>query len=280
MEEMPEKPVQEIAMAIVGPFINLAIAAILYLLVGWWSGIGVPNLNPDSTRAFVGGLIGVNIWLAIFNLMPAFPMDGGRVLRGLLGLFTSYVRATAIAVAVGQVLAMLMIFLGLMTNWWLALIGFFIYMGAGSEKQQVLVRSLLRQVGARHAMVTEFESLHPDERLAQVVERVYHGCQDDFPVVGDAGLEGILTRNKLLAAIHEKGLDVPVSEVMTSDFVSVEPTAPLDEVYRRLSSAETNAAAVVQDDRLVGLIAHDTIGRFLAIRAAVRGLDPADTPAA
>jgi len=279
MEEMPEKPGQEITMAIIGPFINLAIAGILYLLVGRWSGVSEPNLTPDSAKAFVASLITVNIWLAIFNMIPAFPMDGGRVLRGLAGLFTNFVRATAIAVAVGQALAMGLIFFGILTNWWLALIGFFIYMGAGSEKQQVLVRSLLRQVAARHAMVTEFESLRPDEQLAQVVERVYHGCQDDFPVVGDSGLRGILTRNKLLAAIHEKGLDVPVSDVMTSEFVEVEPATPLEEVYKRLSSADTNAAAVVENGRLVGLIAHDTIGRFLSLRAAIRGLDPSEAPA-
>ena len=102
IEEMPEKPAQEIAMSIIGPFINLAIAGILYLFAGHWSGISAPNLYPDSARMFISGLIGVNIILAIFNLIPAFPMDGGRVLRGILALKMDYIKATSTAVFIGQ----------------------------------------------------------------------------------------------------------------------------------------------------------------------------------
>ncbi|HUT30007.1 MAG TPA: site-2 protease family protein [Sedimentisphaerales bacterium] len=270
MEEMPEKPAQEIAMSIIGPFINLIIAAILYLFVGRWSGIGAPNLTPDSARAFFAGLIGVNIMLAIFNLIPAFPMDGGRVLRGLLAIKLDFVHATTAAVAIGQAIAMFFIFFGIFFNWWLAIIGLFLYIGAGSEKQQVILKSLLNNVPAREAMTTEFVSLRPNDTLRKAIEHFHHGCQDDFPVLGDKGIEGVLTRDRILASIHEKGLDVLVSEIMDRTFASVDPKMPLDSVYRKLLSNRKTAVAVVDNDRVKGMICLDGISRYFMVKAALR----------
>jgi Zn-dependent protease/CBS domain-containing protein len=271
IEEMPEKPSQEIAMSIVGPFINLAIAGILYLFVGRWSGVRVPDLYPDSAQAFFGGLIGVNIVLAVFNLIPAFPMDGGRVLRGILALKMDYSRATSLAVFIGQAVSMFFIFYGIFFNWWLALIGFFLYVGAGSEKQQVMLRSVLHQVPASEAMATDFQSLRPDEPLARALEHAYHGCQEDFPVAGDKGIQGILTRMDVLSAIHEKGVDLVVSEVMDRNFLSVDPHTPLDEVYKRLLSNHKTAAAVVEGGRLTGMLCLDGISRYFMVQTALKG---------
>lgn len=139
LEEIPDKPGQEIAMAIIGPFINIGIAAVIYLFVRRWGGIKLPDLEPGSVKAFFVDLISVNIMLAFFNLIPAFPMDGGRVLRGILALKMNYVRATSVAVFIGQAIAALFIFLGIFYNPWLALIGLFLFIGAGSEKQQVVM---------------------------------------------------------------------------------------------------------------------------------------------
>jgi Zn-dependent protease/CBS domain-containing protein len=272
MEEMPEKPSQEIAMSLVGPFINLALAGILYLFIGRWAGIGVPNLYPDSARTFFAGLIGINIILAIFNLIPAFPMDGGRVLRGVFALKMDYVRATSIAVSIGQAVSLFFIFFGIFFNWWLALIGLFLYIGAGGEKQQVMLRSVLHRVPASEAMATDFRSLRPDELLSRSLEHVYHGCQEDFPVVGDRGIVGLLTRARILAAIHEKGVDVPVSEVMDRNFISINPRVPLDEVYRRLLSSHKTAAAVLDNGQLKGMLCLDGISRYFMIQAALKGI--------
>jgi Zn-dependent protease/predicted transcriptional regulator len=274
IEEMSEKPGQEIAISIIGPFINLAIAGILYILVGRWTGIRAPNLYPSSAPEFFGGLIGVNIMLAIFNLIPAFPMDGGRVLRGLLALGMDYVRATSATVFIGQVISMLFVLYGIFFNWWLALIGFFIYMGAGAEKQQVMVRSLLHQVTAADAMTTDFRRLGPDDTLAKVVEHVYHGCQDDFPVMDGDRIAGILTRNRLLGALHENSLSTHVSEIMEHDFVSVNSHTPLDDVYQKLMSLKKTAAAVFDGDQLRGMICHENLTRYLTLRAALRGIQP------
>ncbi len=270
MEEMPEKPGQEIAMAIMGPFINLAIAGALYLAVGQKTGVGAPHIFPNSAAEFLAGLIGANVVLAIFNMVPAFPMDGGRVFRGLLALKLDYVQATTIAATVGQALAMVFVFFGLFFNLFLALIGIFLYMGAGSEKRQVVLRTALHGVPASQVMVTDFRVLRPDELLSQVMEHIFHGCQPDFPVVGDEGLEGILTRKEILSSIHEKGLDVQVREVMDRDFLRFPPETSLEDVYRRLVSADRTAAAVIGGGELKGIISLDGISRYFMIRDAMR----------
>jgi CBS domain-containing protein len=222
---------------------------------------------------FFAGLIGVNILLAIFNLIPAFPMDGGRVLRGILAMKMDYVRATSIAVFIGQAVAMLFIFYGIFFNWWLALIGLFLYMGAGSEKQQVMLRSVLHRVPATEVMATDFRRLRPDALLSRSLEHVYHGCQDDFPVVGDKGIEGILTRMDILSAIHDKGVEVSVSDVMDRDFASVDAKTPLDNVYRKLLSSGKTATAVMESGKLKGMLSLDGISRYFMIQAALRKMD-------
>lgn len=272
MEEMPEKPSQEIAMSLVGPFINLTIAGILYLFVGGWSGIGAPYLSPGSTYQFLAELMKVNVILAIFNLIPAFPMDGGRVLRGILASRMDYVKATSAAVSIGQVLAMFFIFFGIFFNWWLALIGFFLYVGAGSEKQHVMIRSVLHRVPAGEAMVTDFRRLKPNEILSQALEHIYHGCQEDFPVVGDRGVEGILTRMRVLSAIHERNFDIPVSEIMDRNFLSIDTRTPLDDIYRKLRTDNKTSMVVLENGKLKGMLCLDSISRFFMFQAAAKGM--------
>jgi Zn-dependent protease/CBS domain-containing protein len=273
IDQMPTKPGQEIAVSLIGPLINLAIAGILYVLVGAKTGVSIPNLYPESGKAFLAGLIGVNIMLAVFNLIPAFPMDGGRVLRGLLAMRMDSVQATTWAVNIGQAIATFFIFFGLFYNFWLALIGIFLYLGAGSEKQQVILQSLLAEVPAGEAMTTEYMTLKPDNTLADALEHFYHGCQQDFPVIDDSGLLGILTRDRILSAIHTNGLNVPVAEVMDKTFATVSSKMGLDQVYRIFLSGNKTAVAVVDENRLKGIIGLDGISRYFMIRAALKGFD-------
>jgi len=271
VEEMPKKPMQEIAIALIGPLINLVIAGLLYLLAGSQVGISLPGLYLESAGAFVSGLIGVNIMLAVFNLIPAFPMDGGRVLRGILATKLDYVRATTLAVGIGQAVSIFFIFFGLLSNLWLTIIGIFLYLGAGSEKQQVILQSLLANVPAGEAMTTEYTSLKPDNSLADALEHFHHGNQQDFPVIGDYGIVGVLTRDRILSGIHTRGLDAPVSEVMDREFVTVSPRMGLDEVYKRLMADKKTAVVVVEDGRLEGIIGLDSISRYFMIKTALKG---------
>jgi Zn-dependent protease/predicted transcriptional regulator len=271
MDEIPEKPGQEIAIAIIGPFINLAIAVVLYLAAGWWTGIAIPYLFPGTTQSFIAGLIGANVLLAVFNMVPAFPMDGGRVFRSLLAMKMDYMRATSAAVAVGHVISLMFVFYGIFFNWWLAVIGVFLYLGASGEQQHVMVRTVLHEVPAAQVMATQFETLSPQDRVSRCLEHVFHGYQEDFPVVDGDGLKGMLTRNGLIAAVHQKGTDIPVSEAMDTDYVVVAPDAPLDEVYKRLTGQNKTVSAVVDDGHLLGVLSLEGIGRFFMVRSAAGG---------
>jgi Zn-dependent protease/predicted transcriptional regulator len=275
VEEMPKKPAQEIAISLIGPLINIVIAGVLFVVAGAKVGVSLPGLYPQSAEAFVSGLIGVNIMLAVFNLLPAFPMDGGRVLRGLLAMKMDYVQATTWAANIGQAIATFFIFFGLFNNWWLALIGIFLYLGAGSEKQQVILQSLLAEVPIGEAMTTEYISLKPGDSLADALEHFHHGCQQDFPVIGDSGIEGILTRDRILASIHTKGLNATVSDVMDKNFATADAYMGLDRIYRILLSGNKTAVAVMEQGQLKGIIGLDGIGRYFMIRAALKGVDAA-----
>jgi Zn-dependent protease/predicted transcriptional regulator len=271
VEDIPEKPAQEIVISLVGPFINLVIAGILYLFMGTWSGIIVRTLYPHSAGELFTMLIGTNVVLAIFNLLPAFPMDGGRALRGILALKMDYVRATSAAVFIGQGFSMFFIFYGLFFNWLLALIGIFLLIGAGGEKQHVMLKSILHKVLAREVMATDFHTLRPHDPISLALEHIYHGCQQDFPVVGDKNIEGILTRMGILSVIHEKGVTVPVSDVMDQHFTSVDPQTTLDEVYQYLLASKKTSMPVLENDHLKGMLSLDGISRYLMVQAALRG---------
>jgi predicted transcriptional regulator len=207
-------------------------------------------------------------------------MDGGRVLRSLFALKMDYVRATSLAAGIGQAIASFFIFFGIFggvyANFWLVIIGIFLYLGAGSEKQQVILQTLLASVPVSQAMTTEFISLKPDDSVVTALEHFHHGSQQDFPVVGDFGIEGILTRDKILASIHTKGLNVPVMEVMDKSFATVDPKMGLDEVYKILLSGNKTAVVVVDSGEIKGIISLDGISRYFMIRAALKNVSSED----
>jgi len=260
LDSIPEKPSQEIAMAIVGPLINLVIAAGLYLVIGGWTGEGELNLAPTSMRGFFGGLMGVNVMLAVFNLIPALPMDGGRVLRAILATRMDYVRATGIAAFVGQAIATFFIVFGLFRNFWLAFVGLFIYAGADSEKRHASLQSLLRKVSASEAMTCDFVTLRPDQPIRDAVEQFYQTGQEDYPVVDGSHLSGLLTHDCILAGVREKGVDAPVAEVMDRDVVVVRPETSLEEVCKAMVAKGKTSAIVVDAGQIKGIVPGGPMG--------------------
>ena len=222
LERMPEDPWQELVVAVAGPAVNVVLAAGIYL--GSALGRGVGSIG-DSAR--VGGglldqLFWVNVSLVAFNALPAFPMDGGRVLRALLAMRLDYVRATQVAASIGQGMAVLFAFLGLFFNPFLIFIGLFVWLGAAQEASMVQMRSALAGIPVRRAMITEFQILRPDDTLDQAVEHIRSGLRQDFPVVEDGRLVGVLTRSDLTAALGRHGPGARVREIMRRDFVTVD----------------------------------------------------------
>ena len=276
LERLPEEPKQEFLVALAGPAVNLAIAALLYAwltLTHQW--------EPFSRLGIVAGpfverLLMANIWLLLFNLIPAFPMDGGRVLRALLESRMTYPKATQLAAAAGQALAFTLGFVGLFTNPILLFTGLFVWIGASQEACAAQIKSALSGTPASAAMLTEFETLWCSDTLADAVRMTLSGSQNDFPVLDRERVVGILTRTDLLVALADFGHDHPVMSVMRRAFLIAEPAEMLEMAFQRLQECDCHTMPVIHDGRMVGLITMDNLGEYLLIEAALqeRGGNP------
>jgi Zn-dependent protease/CBS domain-containing protein len=273
LQRMPDQPVQELVVALAGPLVNVVIAAGLFLGgLGRWTGWrGMADVdNPYAD--FLGTLMTVNIWLVVFNLIPAFPMDGGRVLRALLATRLNYARATRIAATVGQVLAFGFAAYALVNrNPMLILIAVFIYFGAAQEAAAAQMRDFARGVAVSDAMVTDFRTLGAADTLEDAVEALLRTSQHDFPVVDDAGgVQGILTRTDMIRALREGGPSVPVASVMQRDVPSVPLGTSFERAFRIMN--EHGLPAVLVRDRLgrlVGVITPENVGEMMMVQAAL-----------
>jgi len=269
LERMPEEPKQELWVALAGPAVNVVIAAVLYcwlaLTHGW-----APFTLSISAGPCVERLLLANIWRVLFNLIPAFPMDGGRVLRALLASRMTYPQATQFAASVGQGLAFVFGFIGLFTNPMFLFIGLFVWIGASQEAGAVQMRSALSGTPAQAAMLTDFEELQSGDTLADAVRLTLRGSQNDFPVLERGRVTGILTRTDLLLGLAEHGQDHPVTAVMRREFLFAESTEMLEIAFQRLQECDCHTMPVVHDGRLVGLVTMDNLGEYLLIEAAMQ----------
>jgi Zn-dependent protease len=264
LERIPREPLQELWIAVAGPLVNLLIAAGLFFLLGGNIDIGKRNyLDP---QAFLASLLWVNLFLLGFNLIPAFPMDGGRVLRAFLAMGMSHWRATEIAASVGKSLAVVFGIVGLLVNPMLLFIALFVYLGAEGESQLSRISSLLTGVPVRDGMMTEFESLNPEQTLEFAVDRLLAGSQQDFPVLEDGRLVGILWRHKLFQGLQQGGLSHVVRQYMEPVCLTASPWDALDGVVQKMRDSGCSTVPVVWDDRLVGLVTNENVLELLQIR--------------
>lgn len=271
LERMPEDPKQELVVALAGPAVNVVLAAGLYL---WLTATAAPPALvghfAEFTDSLAVRLFHVNVLLAIFNMLPAFLMDGGRVLRAPLTMRLDYVQATQIAASVGQGMALLFGFFGLFGNPLLLFIALFVWIGASQEASMVLMKSSLTGIPVSRAMVKNFRTLAPDELLEHTARRVAEGYQQDFPVVEGGRVVGVLTRPDLLSALADHGERVAVRDVMRRQFDTVHPSEMLDSALLRLQSSRCHLLPVVHDGTLVGVVTMENVGEFLSVQAARR----------
>ena len=269
LERMPEDPRQELLVALAGPAVNIALAAALALFLGPTGTLAEPQNLQMVGGNFLVKMFWVNIVLAVFNLIPAFPMDGGRVLRALLALRLDYVRATEIAATTGQVLALLFGFVGLFSNPFLVFIALFVWMGAAGEASMVQMRTALRGIPVSHLMMTDFQTLSDQDRLSSAVNHILAGSQQDFPVLDRGVVVGVLTRSRLMSALASQGQDGYVTEVMDREFQVADPAEMAQSAFQRLQECECRTLPVVRDGRLLGIVNSENLGEFLLIRKAL-----------
>lgn len=273
LERIPRNPRQELLIALAGPAVNVVIAAVLSVILA--AGRAFPG--PEQVQVVGGNLLGklmwVNVSLVLFNLLPAFPMDGGRVLRALLAERMEYSRATRMAATVGQGMAFLFGLVGLLFNPFLIFIAFFVYLGATQEATTVEMELAFRGVPVREAMVTRFRTLSPTDTLAHASEQLLTGSQQEFPVVDPSGIVGLLTRRNLVDALSRRGPTAPVAEAMEPMPAPASPNDCLETVFQQMRTEDGKpapVAPVIENGALVGLITLENIGEFLMIRSALQ----------
>ncbi len=270
LERMPEKPSQELAVALAGPAVSVAIAAALFGVLTLAGASTSPRQLQMTGGPFLTQLMWINLVLVGFNLLPAFPMDGGRVLRAALAMQMDRRRATEIAARVGQGMAVLFAIAGLFGNLFLVIIAAFIWIGATGEVSLVQLKSALTGLSVSQAMITDFRVVGPRDSLARAAELTLAGFQRDFPVMEGDRLAGMLTHADVVRGLAETGATTPVEAVMRGTCETTSPSAQLDVALAQLQSCEGRALAVVRDGQVVGLLTTDNIGEMLAMKQAVR----------
>ena len=274
LERMPEDPRQELRVALAGPAVNLVIAGVLFAVLAVLG--SAPGWTEMEGVRWVGGgfltkVMVANLWLAGFNVLPAFPMDGGRVLRALLATRMEYTRATQAAAHVGQAMAFLFGLIGiLLHDPFLLFIALFVWMGASEEAAVVQMRTSLGGIPVQRVMLTDFHTLTADDTLDRAVNYVLSGWQQDFPVVFGDRVLGILTREDLLRTLAQHGATVPVREAMRRDVQSLDSHDMLETAVKALRARNCRSLPVEHNGRLVGMLTLDNVGEFIMIESALR----------
>lgn len=269
MSSMPEKPSQEFFISIAGPLFNLIVVAVLYIPMKKLLGPDVLFYRPFSTATWpltLSYLYWLNLILAVFNLIPAFPMDGGRILRALLAQKIGYQKATKIAVNLGHIFALGFAYFGIVGfNIILIVIAIFIYMAASNEELHVDLKETLKKFKVKDILSADFFTLNSDTTLAKVTELIFHSHQEDFPVVEGDKTVGFVTRHDIMAGIHSLGVQATVREIMRKEFPKIADTDFLIKAQKLMEENSLRAIPVVRDKKIVGIVTLEDIGRVYTI---------------
>ncbi|MEH6639249.1 MAG: site-2 protease family protein [Porticoccaceae bacterium] len=273
MEKMPDDPKQEILVALAGPAVNMAIAAViwLYLSLGINPGeLPTSQANPSilftSVTHMLYSVMYLNILLGVFNLLPAFPMDGGRVLRAALALYMPHYKATEKAATVGQGLALVMFILGLLYNPFLMLISVFIWLGAAGEAGAEKLQHALHGVTAKDIMLSTFATLNDNDTLGKAIDLSIHSGQHNFPVKTENGDLKVLTHPMLLTAVREHGEHTALRALSLPALTCVEPHADAEALLKNLHSGKSLLFGVTKNHVLSGLISMEEVLEWLSLR--------------
>lgn len=273
LEKMPENPRQELFVAIAGPLVNVLIAALIFILIPSEMYVGKsPEILADELKTISGHnflfyVFYANLMLVLFNMLPAFPMDGGRVLRAVLSMWTDRIRATQIASAIGEVAAVIFFLVGLLYSPILVLIAIFIFFGAQGENIITRQTSLLKGHKVNEAMMTDITLLKPEETLDDVVKIVLAGTERNFVVVDNGTLSGIVFQHDLVRAYKNESGDKKVRDIMTTDIQKVQSSEELTDVYRKIQMTKHNFLPVTENNQVVGAIDLANLDEFMVFKA-------------
>jgi len=271
MESMPQKPYQEIVIALAGPAVTALLVGGFFTLLMLGT-LFYPTLL--GLNDFILKLGVINLVLLIFNLIPAFPLDGGRVLRASLAWMSGWVRGTQIAVNIGKGFALLFFVIGIFYHHLgLPFIALVIYYGGLGEQRAVLLRSRLEKITAGQAMLTPIQTVFPLETLGSIAVRFFHSPQRDFPVVENGELVGIVLHQDLIGALQQGEQDMPVSTVMQHPVETAHDWEGLDSLYLKMAASKLSAIVVLRENAVVGIVTPEQIGNYHMRMSISRGLN-------
>ncbi|SMD44279.1 Zn-dependent protease (includes SpoIVFB) [Aquiflexum balticum DSM 16537] len=270
LEKLPEDPKQELWVAIAGPLVNIGLFIILSTILSI-TGFDLENLeeikiNPNTIILY---LASANLVLALFNLLPAFPMDGGRVLRAFLAIRLPRAKATQIAGGIGQFLAIFFIFFGLFNNPILVLIGLFIFLGAGAEVSHTQQESFLKGYKVNDALMLKFQIISFDAPLSKAVEKLLNSQATHFVVVKDDVAIGTLSRNEIIKGLQEGNESTLVEKVADFNPLKIETQQDLDEAWRNMMSKNKKVAFVIENGHFLGILDQENISEFVMVKSAL-----------
>lgn len=274
LDKIPENPRQELLVAIAGPLVNVVIALLILPFLGDLTQY-VPDTSGEEVATvltadnFWFSLFAINLILVVFNLIPAFPMDGGRMFRALLAMKIDRLKATAIASSIGQIIAVGFFFAGLFFNPLLLLIGVFVFFGARGEHYMVQQNELMRGHTVSEAMSTDFQLLDADDPLSEVQEHLISYCDDLFVVRNGQDIAGVVTRKDLLKAMKEDNASQRVGDLVRSEYDSIQYSDKLNGVLTRIRQQGQSSFPVFDGKELKGIISLDSIQRFLSIQGSL-----------
>lgn len=270
LQEIPEDPKEELLVALAGPAVTAAVIVVFAALLALRPDLQTFNEARWTAISFPARLMIVNVFLLLFNLLPAFPMDGGRVVRALLAMKFGHVRATRVAAILGQTFAFIFGIVGLFTNPFLVLIAVFIWVGAAGEARMSSIKSIFDGIPVSRAMFTEFHALSPDDPVSLPVELIQRGPQQDFPVIENGNIVGIVAWNDLLSALTRHQTDRSIKDLMRKDFTTIKSSDSLQKVFIQLQESNLKTLPVTDGrGRLAGLLTSESVAEFIAVQTAL-----------
>ncbi len=278
-EPRTEKPLpaavvwkRELRLALIGPLVSLVLASLAASFVAasghgaelWkWPFLQAKNL-PKS-------LVWANLYLALFNLMPAYPLDGGRILRAFLSRTLDASTATRRAVSISNAIAMVLMLAGLFSDSWLTMVGVIVFSAAQLEERALVFQSVLNNVRLEEVMLTDFATLSPADTLEDALEKAVHSLQDDFPVVRGSDMVGVISKQRILDALRAEGNGY-VQAVMNKIFEVAVRQDSLGSAFPKLTSRNSSIIPVVEDQHLIGIVTLQNLMHSMALLAESRKL--------
>ena len=272
LERIPREPQRELAVALAGPAVTIGIVIVLYVVLRATGTPTAPRVLFETGAPFLSRLMWVNVLLAVFNAIPAFPMDGGRVLRAALATRMSHLRATRIAAEVGKGFALVFGIMGLFVlgDPWLVLIALFVWLGAAGEAAMAQQNLAFDGITVERVMIRDVRTLTPVDPLSRAVDEVLSGFQEDFPVVEGGTVVGVLTRSALMKALAAHGAAYRVGDAMERGFEVADPAEEREEAFARLRRCHCRTLPVVRGRELVGVLTAENVGEFVMVQSAMR----------